>query len=158
MSFKVIMPQMGESVAEGTILKWLVQEGERVVKDQSIVEISTDKIDTEIPSPATGIIEKILHNIEETVPVGTVIAEINEQTGEVTEEVAAEVKTPVTRSARPAQVTARIVEEGGEGEKRYSPLVRKLAREYGINLQGVKGTGIGGRITKQDLSSYIKDD
>ena len=157
MSTKVIMPQMGESVAEGTILKWLVQEGERVAKDQSLVEISTDKIDTEIPSPVTGIIEKILHNIDETVPVGTVIAEINELTGEVTEEVAEEVKTPVTQSARPAQVTARIVEEGGEGEKRYSPLVRKLAREYGINLQGVKGTGIGGRITKQDLSSYIED-
>src|SRR4030067_2900437 len=156
MSVKVIMPQMGESVAEGTILKWLVQEGERVAKDQSLVEISTDKIDTEIPSRVTGIIEKILHNIDETVPVGTVIAEINELTGEVTEEVAEEVKTPVTQSARPAQVTARIVEGEGEGEKRYSPLVRKLASEYGINLQGVKGTGIGGRITKQDLSGYIE--
>ncbi|OGW44603.1 MAG: hypothetical protein A2132_01490 [Nitrospirae bacterium RBG_16_43_11] len=156
MSTKVIMPQMGESVAEGTILKWLVQEGERVVKDQSIVEISTDKIDTEIPSPVTGIIEKILHNADETVPVGTVIAEINELTGEVTEEVAAEVKTPVIQPARLAQVTARLVEEGGEGGTRYSPLVRKLAREYGINLQSVKGTGIGGRITKQDLSGYIE--
>jgi len=156
MSLKVIMPQMGESVAEGTILKWLVQEGERVAKDQSLVEISTDKIDTEVPSPVTGILQKILHSADETVPVGTVIAEINELTGEVTEEVAVEVKTPVTQSARPAQVTARIVEEEGEGEKRYSPLVRKLAREYGVNLQVVKGTGAGGRITKQDLSGYIE--
>ncbi len=152
MSVKVIMPQMGESVAEGTILKWLLQEGGRVAKDQSLVEISTDKIDTEIPSPVTGIIQKILHSADETVPVGTVIAEINE----MTEEVAAEVKTPVIQPARPAQVTVRIIEEGGEGEKRYSPLVRKLAREYGVNLQVVKGTGAGGRITKQDLSGYIE--
>ncbi len=156
MSLKVIMPQMGESVVEGTILKWLVQEGERVAKDQSLVEISTDKIDTEIPSPVTGILKKILHNIDETVPVGTVIAEINEQAGEIVEEVAEEVKAPVIQPGRPAQVTARIVEEEAEGEKRYSPLVRKLAREYGVNLQSVKGTGIGGRITKQDLSGYIE--
>ena len=156
MSLKVIMPQMGESVAEGTILKWLVQEGERVAKDQSLVEISTDKIDTEVPSPVTGILQKILHSADETVPVGTVIAEINELTGEVTEEVAEKVKTPVIQPARPAQVTVRIIEEEGEGEKRYSPLVRKLAREYGVNLQGVKGTGTGGRITKQDLSGYIE--
>ena len=156
MSLKVIMPQMGESVAEGTILKWLVQEGERVAKDQSIVEISTDKIDTEVPSPVTGILQKILHSADETVPVGTVIAEINELTGEVTEEVAEKVKTPVIQPARPAQVTVRIIEEEGEGEKRYSPLVRKLAREYGVNLQVVKGTGAGGRITKQDLSGYIE--
>ena len=156
MSTKVIMPQMGESVAEGTILKWLVKEGEKVSKDQSLVEISTDKIDTEIPSPVSGILKKILHNADETVPVGTVIAEINELTGEVTEEVAPEAKTPEIHPARPAQVTARIVEEGGEGEKRYSPLVKRLAREYGIDLQSVKGTGIGGRITKQDLSGYIE--
>ena len=156
MSLKVIMPQMGESGAEGTILKWLVQEGERVAKDQSLVEISTDKIDTEVPSPVTGILQKILHSADETVPVGTVIAEINELTGEVTEEVAEKVKTPVIQPARPAQVTVRIIEEEGEGEKRYSPLVRKLAREYGVNLQVVKGTGAGGRITKQDLSGYIE--
>ncbi|MEK6583277.1 MAG: dihydrolipoamide acetyltransferase family protein [Nitrospirota bacterium] len=156
MSLKVIMPQMGESVAEGTILKWLVQEGERVAKDQSLVEISTDKIDTEIPSPVTGILKKILHSADETVPVGTVIAEINELTGEVTEEVVEKVKPPVIQPVRPAQVTEKFVEEEGEGEKRYSPLVRKLAREYGVNLQGVKGTGAGGRITKQDLSGYIE--
>lgn len=156
MSLKVIMPQMGESVPEGTILKWLVHEGERVAKDQSLVEISTDKIDTEIPSPVTGILQNILHSADETVPVGTVIAEINELTGEVTEEVAEEVKPPVIQHVRPTQVTEKFVEEEGEGEKRYSPLVRKLAREYGINLQSVKGTGAGGRVTKQDLSGYVE--
>ncbi len=156
MSLKVIMPQMGESVAEGTILKWLVQEGERVAKDQSLVEISTDKIDTEVPSPVTGILQKILHSADETVPVGTVIAEINELTGEVTEEVVEDVKPPVIQPVRPTQVTEKFVEEEGEGDKRYSPLVRKLAKEYGVNLQSVKGTGAGGRITKQDLSGYIE--
>src|SRR3989304_6333271 len=139
MSTKVIMPQMGESVAEGTILKWLVKEGEKVSKDQSLVEISTDKIDTEIPSPVSGILKKILHTVDETVPVGSVIAEISEEeAGEITEE--------------KAQVSEKTVQE--EGEQRYSPLVRKLAREYGIDLKKVKGTGIGGRITKQDLSAY----
>ncbi len=149
MSTKVIMPQMGESVAEGTILKWLVQEGEKVSKDQSLVEISTDKIDTEIPSPVSGILKKILHTVDETVPVGSVIAEISEEeAGEITEEV----KTPVMEPPLKAQVSEKTVQE--EGEQRYSPLVRKLAREYGIDLKKVKGTGIGGSITKQDLSAY----
>src|SRR3972149_326534 len=154
MSTKVIMPQMGESVAEGTILKWLVQEGEKVSKDQSLVEISTDKIDTEIPSPVSGILKKILHTVDETVPVGSVIAEISEEAGEITEEKAVEVKTPVMQHPLTALVSEKILQV--ESEQRYSPLVRKLASEYGINLQGVKGTGIGGRITKQDLSGYIE--
>jgi len=154
MSTKVIMPQMGESVAEGTILKWLVQEGEKVSKDQSLVEISTDKIDTEIPSPISGILKKILHTVDETVPVGSVIAEISEEAGEVTDEKAGEVKTPVMEPPLTAQVSEKTVQ--GEGEQRYSPLVRKLAREYGVDLKSVKGTGIGGRITKQDLSGYIE--
>src|SRR3990172_7185435 len=140
---KVIMPQMGESVAEGTILKWLVQEGEKVSKDQSLVEISTDKIDTEIPSPVSGILKKILHTVDETVPVGSVIAEISEEAGEITEEKAVEVKTPVMEPPLTALVSEKILQV--ESEQRYSPLVRKLASEYGINLQGVKGTGIGGR-------------
>ncbi len=155
MSTKVIMPQMGESVAEGTILKWLVQEGESVSKDQSLVEISTDKIDTEIPSPVSGILKKILHTVDETVPVGSVIAEISEEAavaGGIEEEKAGEVKTPVKEAPLTAQVLEKPVQE--EGEQRYSPLVRKLAREYGIDLKKVKGTGIGGRITKQDLSAY----
>lgn len=152
MSTKVIMPQMGESVVEGTILKWLVQEGDRIIKDQSLVEISTDKVDTEIPSPVTGILKKILHSADDTVPVGSVIAEISELTDEV-EEV---LKTPGIQPVKTTQVTDTKVGERGAGEKRYSPLVRKLAREYGINLQKVKGTGIGGRITKHDLSSFVE--
>ena len=75
---EVIMPQMGESVVEGTILKWLIQEGQRVGKDQSLVEISTDKVDTEIPSPVAGVVTNILHHADEPVPVGTVIVLIEE--------------------------------------------------------------------------------
>ena len=74
MAIDIIMPQMGESVVEGTILRWLVSKGEKVKKDQPIIEISTDKVDTEIPSPSTGVLINILHGIDETVPVGTVLA------------------------------------------------------------------------------------
>lgn len=147
---------MGESVAEGTILKWLIKEGERIVKDQSLVEISTDKVDTEIPSPVTGILKKILHAVDETVPVGTVIAEISEEEGVAIAAAEEEVKASQVQPEKPAQVTEKFVQEKGEGEQRYSPLVRRLAREYGVDLQGIKGTGIGGRITKQDLSGYIE--
>ena len=85
MTMDIIMPQMGESVAEGTIIHWLVNEGDKVQKDQPIVEISTDKVDTEVPSPTAGILEKIIHKEDETVPVGTVIATLEEvETGQTT--------------------------------------------------------------------------
>ncbi len=151
---KVIMPQMGESVAEGTILKWLIKEGERVVKDQSLVEISTDKVDTEIPSPVAGIIKKILHTVDETVPVGTVIVEISEEAREISEDMVGEVRKTDIQPVPAVQVSERVVKE--EGGQRYSPLVKKLAKEYGVDLKSVKGSGTGGRITKQDLSAYIE--
>ncbi len=150
---EVIMPQMGESVVEGTILKWLIQEGQRVERDQSLVEISTDKVDTEIPSPVAGLVTKILHHADETVPVGTVIVLI--------EEGAEGVKAPQAPETLPAGVPAKEArEEGVEQrvglEKRYSPLVRRLAKEYGVDLEKVQGTGTGGRITKEDLLDYIE--
>lgn len=155
---EVIMPQMGESVVEGTILKWLIQEGQRVEKDQSLVEISTDKVDTEIPSPISGLVTKILHHADETVPVGTVIVLIEE--GEEG------VKAPQAPDTLPAGVLLKKPrEEGVEQraglEKRYSPLVRRLAKEYGVDLERgdlerVRGTGTGGRITKEDLLEYIE--
>lgn len=148
------MPQMGESVAEGTITRWLIREGEKVEKDQSIVEISTDKVDTEVPAPVTGILEKILHNVDETVPVGTVIGIIEEAL-----EVAAPGVTPTVEAKKVSEeavvekmVTAELVEL----EKRYSPLVRRLAAEYGVDLRQIRGTGAGGRITKQDVIDYVE--
>src|SRR3989339_1554309 len=152
MSIDVIMPQMGESVVEGTILKWLVHEGDRVEKEQPIVEISTDKIDTEVPSPVNGIIKKILYPEGQTLRVFTVIAQI-----EVVEAKEA-VSVPVEKPEAPKKIekieTIKEAEKIEEAEKRYSPLVRRLANEYNINLEAVKGTGEGGRVTKKDIMDY----
>lgn len=156
---EIIMPQMGETVAEGTILKWLVNEGERVEKDQPLVEISTDKIDTEVPSPVSGILKNILHKVGETVPVGKVIALIEELK---------------EGAARSAPFPPPPLEKGGMGgfdggvsdeqkgvegfetKKIYTPLVRRLAKEYGIDLETIYGTGAGGRITKEDILDYVE--
>ncbi len=142
------MPQMGESVAEGTILQWLVNEGERIEKDKPVVEISTDKVDTEVPSPVTGVMSKILHKENETIPVGTVIGIIQVQAAEA-EEIAApkEIISPKVEVQTPkVEVSER---------ERVSPLVRTLAKQYGIDLKKVKGTGEGGRITKKDIMDYV---
>lgn len=178
MPVNVIMPQMGESVAEGTITRWLVHEGDRVEKEQPIVEISTDKIDTEVPSPVSGVLKKILHPEGKTVPVQTVIAQveaikqkevvgISEEKPEVTKKVEpVEAKEGVSVSAEKPEVIKKkepvaVVkptekyEEKVEVEKRYSPLVRRLAKEYGVNLEEVKGSGEGGRVTKKDIMDYI---
>ncbi|MEK7825562.1 MAG: dihydrolipoamide acetyltransferase family protein, partial [Nitrospirota bacterium] len=147
MSKDVIMPQMGESIVEGTILNWLIKEGDVVLRDQPIVEISTDKVDTEIPSPAAGVIKKILHAKGETVKIGTPIAIIEE---------VAEAGATVTAAPRPAVEkplpAIPIIEE----KERYSPLVRRLAEEHRINLEEVAGTGEGGRVTKKDVLDFIE--
>lgn len=151
MAIDIIMPQMGESVVEGAILRWLVSEGEKVKKDQPIVEISTDKVDTEIPSPAAGVLRKILHGIDETVPVGTVLALLEE----VPEDVVEEAEPAKVQQTPAAEVQKTTIEVGVEIEKRYSPLVRRLAKEYGVDLKNIMGSGAGGRVSKQDLLDYI---
>ncbi|MCF6155585.1 MAG: 2-oxo acid dehydrogenase subunit E2 [Candidatus Brocadia sp.] len=156
MSVNVIMPQMGESVAEGTITKWLVHEGDRVEKEQPIVEISTDKIDTEVPSPITGILKKILYPEGKTIPVQTVIAQI--ETVEGKEGAIVSPEKPEVVKERETEAVVKPTEkfvETEEGEKRYSPLVRRLAKEYNVNLDEVKGTGEGGRVTKKDIMDYV---
>ncbi|MEK7789798.1 MAG: dihydrolipoamide acetyltransferase family protein, partial [Planctomycetota bacterium] len=155
MTVDVIMPQMGESVVEGTILKWLVHEGDRVEKEQSIVEISTDKIDTEVPSPVNGIIKKILYPEGKTLPVQTVIAQI--EPVEAKEAVSGIGRTPTLETAKKVETIKAVTEAEKieEVEKRYSPLVRRLAKEYNINLEEVKGTGEGGRVTKKDIMDYV---
>ena len=161
MTVDVIMPQMGESVAEGTILKWLVHEGDRVEKEQPIVEISTDKIDTEVPSPVNGIIKKILYPEGQTLRVLTVIAQIEpvEAKEAVSGIVGANGRTPTLETAKKVETIKAVTEtekiEIEEVEKRYSPLVRRLAKEYNINLEEVKGTGEGGRVTKKDIMDYV---
>lgn len=159
MSIDVIMPQMGESVAEGTILKWLVSEGDHVAKEQSIVEISTDKIDTEVPSPVNGIIKKILYPEGKTLPVQTVIAQIEavEAKEAVIGIVEANGRSPTLGPAKKVETIKAVMETEKieEVEKRYSPLVRKLAKEYNVNMEEIKGTGEGGRVTKKDILDYV---
>jgi len=155
MSVDIIMPQMGESVVEGTILKWLIKEGDRVEKDQPIVEISTDKIDSEAPSPVRGVIKNILYPEGSTLPVLTVIARIEEV--EAHDAVIPSNSKSVTMEKTDKFDTAKAVAktEEAEAERRYSPLVRKLAKEYGIALEEIKGTGEGRRVTKKDVMEYV---
>ena len=157
MAIDIIMPQMGESVVEGTIIHWLVNEGDRVQKDQPIVAISTDKVDTEVPSPTTGIMGKIIHNEDETVPVGTVIARLEEvKAGEAPSTEKEEVVPAKEKKVEEKPISVPPRPHKTEAETRLSPLVKRMAREYRIDLSKVRGTGIGGRITKQDILSYTK--
>jgi 2-oxoglutarate dehydrogenase E2 component (dihydrolipoamide succinyltransferase) len=160
----IIMPQMGESIVEGTITKWLKKPGDKVQRDEPLFEISTDKVDAEIPAPASGILQEIKVTEGTTVNVNTVVGTIAAD-GEAAakpaapapEKPAAEKKeekkaAPTPAAATPAPVAAA---PDADEEARSSPLVRKIAREHGISLSQVSGTGLGGRITKQDIQSFI---
>ncbi len=164
----VVMPQMGESIVEGTLTKWLKKPGERVERDEPLFEISTDKVDTEIPSPAAGVLADVLVEEGKTVAINTVVARISEA-GEKAAPAPAPAKpaeeaqptpapAPVTAPAAavpapPEPVPAPTVTAEVAGP--LSPLVRRMAREHNIDLRLVKGTGAGGRITKQDLEAYL---
>jgi 2-oxoglutarate dehydrogenase E2 component (dihydrolipoamide succinyltransferase) len=154
MSVAVELPELGESVVEGTIARWLVKEGERVELDQPLVEVTTDKVDTEIPAPVAGVVEKILVAEGETVPVGTELARIAEGA-------AAE------RRARPAAATGEPPGEaagapargaGAERAPRVTPVARRVAEERGVDLRDVRGSGVSGRITKQDVADHAGAD
>jgi 2-oxoglutarate dehydrogenase E2 component (dihydrolipoamide succinyltransferase) len=159
----VVMPQMGESIVEGTLTKWLKKPGERVERDEPLFEISTDKVDTEIPSPAAGTLAEVLVVEGKTVGINTVVARIAEAEAEGT---AAAVPQPVAAkeaaAAPPSQQPpppppppAPVVAEPSEPAGPLSPLVRKLARENNLDLSRITGTGAGGRITKQDVETYL---
>jgi 2-oxoglutarate dehydrogenase E2 component (dihydrolipoamide succinyltransferase) len=165
----IIMPQMGESIVEGTITKWLKKPGDKVQRDEPLFEISTDKVDAEIPAPASGVLQEIKVTEGTTVGVNTVVGTIAAD-GEA---VAAPSKsaTPAPAAEKPAPPKAEekkaapappstpapppAAQEEDE-EARSSPLVRKIAREHGVSLSQVLGTGLGGRITKQDIMSFIE--
>ncbi len=157
----VIMPQMGESIVEGTLTKWLKKPGESVERDEPLFEISTDKVDTEIPSPVAGTLGEILVQEGTTVGINTVVGRINEGAGApaaAATPVAAKAAaaTPATPPAQaPVSVTVEPAALTEEPAGPLSPLVRKMARENGIDLSQVRGTGAGGRITKQDLEAHI---
>jgi 2-oxoisovalerate dehydrogenase E2 component (dihydrolipoyl transacylase) len=155
----ITMPQLGESVTEGTIGRWLKQPGDRVGRDEPIVEVITDKVNAEIPAPAAGILERI------SAPEGTIVA-VGQEIAFVATEAdrqaavaapAASTGATVAAPVPPASALVMATDEGdGEGP-RSSPLVRKLAREHGLDLRTIKGTGSGGRVTHEDVEAYLRD-
>ena len=159
----VVMPQMGESIVEGTLTKWLKKPGERVERDEPLFEISTDKVDTEIPSPAAGVVSEILVEEGKTVGINTVVARI-EESGAAAVAPGPEGTPPVEPGPEDAPLPPGPVgtppppapaPPPAEPSAPLSPLVRKLAREHNIDLSQVTGTGAGGRITKQDVESHL---
>jgi len=182
---EVVMPQMGVSVSEGTVTKWLRQVGEAIQRDEPLLEISTDKVDTEVPSPAEGVVAQILVQEGETVEVGTVLALIAPAGSDVSAQDAAPsapaaapepapaqppAEAPVTPAAPQApaapeaapvaaavqQATAAAPAAAGNGRTFVSPVVARIAAEHGIDASVVPGTGTGGRVTKKDILSYIE--
>ncbi len=176
----VVMPQMGESIAEGTIVRWIKKVGDTVERDEPLFEISTDKVDAEIPAPAEGVLIEIRHAEGETVPVNSVVAVIGapgSQPEAPQEAPGRPAKAGRYEDARPADrprhgsgetAAASAEAEAGrdmgarstappaaEGEPRTSPLVRKLSREHDVDLSQVKGTGLGGRVTKDDILAFV---
>src|SRR5499426_1667798 len=199
MATDVLMPQMGESITEGTIVKWLKKVGDTVQRDESLLEISTDKVDAEIPAPAAGVVTEILAKEGDTVAINSVLARLGEA-GEVGAGVSAAAAgaAPAMGEAVPAREAPRQVEappaqaDGDSrplpsqapppqpqaapppapakarampaaapapeavGRARSSPLVRNIAREHGVNLDEIPGTGLGGRVTKDDILNFIE--
>ena len=158
----VVMPQMGESIFEGTITKWLKKTGDKVQRDEPLFEISTDKVDAEIPAPASGILQEIKVSEGATVQVNTVVGVIGDGDGAAAS-APAKAAAPAPTAPPPSKKEASAPPpapspapaHGEEEDVRSSPLVRKLAREHNIDLSKVHGTGSGGRVTKQDVLDFI---
>src|SRR5690348_14777691 len=183
MAVDIVMPQMGESIFEGTITKWLKKPGDKVERDEPLFEISTDKVDAEIPSPSAGVLKEIKVGEGQTVPIQTVVGVIDaagsavaapapsapapapakSQTPVAAKAPAVAVPppapTPVSRPTAPTPVAAgapAASAPGASGDRIHSsPLVRRMAKEHGIDLATVAGTGAGGRISKQDIAAVI---
>ncbi|MBS1851318.1 MAG: 2-oxoglutarate dehydrogenase, E2 component, dihydrolipoamide succinyltransferase [Acidobacteria bacterium] len=156
----IIMPQMGESIVEGTITKWLKKPGDKVQRDEPLFEISTDKVDAEIPAPAAGVLQEIKVAEGTTVQVNTVVGTIAaEGEGSAPAKAAAPEKkaaAPLKAAEPAAAAPAAPAHEEEDEHARSSPLVRKIAREHNVDLGKVLGTGLGGRITKQDILDFIE--
>jgi pyruvate dehydrogenase E2 component (dihydrolipoamide acetyltransferase) len=166
----VVMPQMGESIAEGTIVRWIKKVGDQVDRDEPLFEISTDKVDAEIPAPAAGVLTDIKVKEGETVPVNSVVAVIG-VAGEAKSAVEApaaepEPAVPEAAAGQPEVVSASGEDEADDDEpqpstedlrrQRSPPLVRRIAKEHNVDIRLIKGTGISGRVTKQDILGFIE--
>ena len=169
----VVMPQMGVSVSEGTVTKWLKQEGETIEADEPLLEISTDKVDTEVPSPASGIVTQILVQEGETVEVGTKLAQIGgsaagaEPAAETPPEPAMQATVREADAVAPAETVQPaqpvqpaqappIEQPSGNGKAFVSPVVARIASEHGVDPGRVEGSGRGGRVTKKDILDFIE--
>ena len=180
MTTKITMPQLGESVAEGTVGRWLKQEGETVRRDEPLVEIITDKVTAELPSPISGRLVKILVEADQTVKVGTPIAEMEEEGAAATvattaaasasagATVGAQASQAAGAAAPTATATAPVATAPANGAnghaaverergERISPLARRMAQEYQVDLNAIRGTGEGGRVRKEDILAYVEE-
>ncbi|OLC89921.1 MAG: 2-oxoglutarate dehydrogenase, E2 component, dihydrolipoamide succinyltransferase [Acidobacteria bacterium 13_1_40CM_4_58_4] len=175
MAVDIVMPQMGESIFEGTITKWLKKPGDKVERDEPLFEISTDKVDAEIPSPSAGVLKEIKVGEGQTVPIQTVVGVIDADGSAVAAPAKATTPAPpkapaaaplapapapASRPGAPAPAARAAapvpVSSSSTGERIHSsPLVRRMAKEHGIDLSSVAGTGAGGRISKQDIEAVI---
>jgi pyruvate/2-oxoglutarate dehydrogenase complex dihydrolipoamide acyltransferase (E2) component len=174
----VVMPQMGVSVSEGTIVEWRKQPGDWVSYEEPIVDISTDKIDTEVPSPAAGRVAEIVVEVGTTVEVGAVLARIatDARPGEAhasehpgngngaaapepptSEAAAATGETPAPATRTPSPEPEAAITDDAPQRRRYSPVVSRMAAEHGLDLTQIEGTGRGGRVRKQDVLAYLED-
>ena len=164
MPTNVFMPQMGESITEGTIVRWVKKVGDHVDRDEPLFEISTDKVDAEIPSPAAGVLTEIRAKEGETVPVNHIVAIIDGAPGAVAAAPAPAASAPAAAPTPPAVAPTppRIASPEAEpmsGEdlrrQKSSPVVRRIAAEHGVDIARIEGSGIGGRVTKQDILEFI---
>jgi len=175
MAVDIVMPQMGESIFEGTITKWLKKPGDKVERDEPLFEISTDKVDAEIPSPSAGVLKEIKVGEGQTVPIQTIVGVIDAAGSAAAAPVSAKAAAPAPAKAPAAAAPAPVplkpaapapaapvaaapvpASSGSTGERIHSsPLVRRMAKEHGIDLSTVEGTGAGGRISKQDIEAVI---
>ncbi len=163
--FELIMPKMGESITEATILKWMKKEGDAVALDEAVLEIATDKVDSEVPSPVAGILQKLLYKEGDIVAVGKPVALLETESGKAQNE-ARKVQTiktppqPVKSVAQNTKVESASAPANVSANRFYSPLVLNIARQEGVSmseLETLPGTGSEGRVTKKDILAYIQD-
>ena len=160
MPTNVVMPQMGESIAEGTIVRWIKKVGDPIGRDEPLFEISTDKVDAEIPSPGEGVLLEIKVGEGETVPVDSVVAVIGEAGSATPVGTTRPTDVADTATVQPRAAVERTVPAASPapapGAERLSPVVRRLAREHKIDVSQIRGTGLSGRVTKQDLLAHVE--